>query len=170
MNIALYGLVDATHAESVAVAVCNVLGYGSNNNAHVLILETAAQETQLGHYLDHTWRSAGMGLTQVDFSTFNWLQNEKFERYQAKVKHAFGVDLMQVQWEELDQSPLLAFIVCRIRYLVVPNPIPTSVNWRARYWKQHYNTQAGKGKPDEYIENAKRYAHYIPQSEQLCTG
>lgn len=169
-NIVLYGLVDASHAEAIAISVCDVLGYGANGCAHLLLLETAAQETHLGHYRDSTQRSAGMGLTQVDFDTFHWLQNAKFKNYREKIQNAFGFDLMQIQWEELDQSPLLAFIVCRIRYLVVTNPIPISLVWRSRYWKQHYNSQAGKGKPSEYIHNAKRFAHFIPQSEQLCTG
>lgn len=157
-----YGLVDAHYAPVIARSVCDVLGYGSNNNAHVLLCETAAQETRMGFYTDPTPHSAGTGLLQIDEPTFNWLKVSKFERYKDRIKAAFGVDIMVVQYIELKFSPLLSFIVARIRYLIVPDAIPTSVEWRAHYWKEHYNTHAGKGHPSEYIENAVRFAHYIP--------
>jgi hypothetical protein len=45
-------------------------------------------------------------------------------------------------------------IMCRLRYYRVPEPLPEShdVQALADYWKIHFNTYKGKGKPEEFVE------------------
>ena len=50
-----------------------------------------------------------------------------------------------------------ATAVCRMIYYRVPSPIPTSLEGKAHYWKEHYNTHLGKGNVDEFIENVKDF-------------
>jgi len=45
-----------------------------------------------------------------------------------------------------------AIIMCRLKYRRVPTKIPKSVDGLADYWKDHYNTSLGKGKPSEFIK------------------
>jgi hypothetical protein len=50
-----------------------------------------------------------------------------------------------------------ATIMCRIHYFRKPGTIPSSVEGKAHYWKQHYNTVEGKGKPEEFVANYHRF-------------
>ena len=39
----------------------------------------------------------------------------------------------------------------------IPDPIPPKVEDRAKYWKTHYNTVAGKGTPEKYLERLRQF-------------
>lgn len=41
---------------------------------------------------------------------------------------------------------------CRIKYRRDKDPIPTTKQERARYWKKIYNTEGGKGTPMHYLK------------------
>ncbi|TQV85269.1 hypothetical protein FKG94_03175 [Exilibacterium tricleocarpae] len=149
-----YGLAKRVHAVEIAKAVCNVLGNGANRNADRLLLETAAQETRLGTYRDLTPYAAGTGLCQVDQIGFDDVLTRTRDVHRYKTIEYFGIDLSLVHYRELELSPLLSFVVCRLFYLLIPDPIPQSLAERAGYWKRHYNTVAGKGSVGEYMRNA----------------
>lgn len=153
-----YGLVNKIDAISYARAACNVLGGGKNPESTVaLLVETAAAETLLGDYKDPTPTSAGTGLTQVDQGTFEWLRDKyKGTALASRLLKEFGIDLSRTVYQELRTSPLMAMVFCRLRYMAVPTVIPATREGRASYWKQYYNTVAGKGTPAEYIEKCQR--------------
>ncbi|MDR9502667.1 MAG: hypothetical protein RI601_12795, partial [Desulfurivibrionaceae bacterium] len=46
-------------------------------------------------------------------------------------------------------------IMARLQYLRVPDALPDhfDIAGLAAYWKQHYNTPAGRGTVDEFIKN-----------------
>jgi len=46
-----------------------------------------------------------------------------------------------------------ACLFARLHYLWAPTRIPESVSAQAMYWKQHYNTAAGKGTPEQWIDS-----------------
>ncbi|WP_286992578.1 hypothetical protein [Shewanella sp.] len=145
-----YGLVNKQQVMVFAQAVCGVLGGG--DKAVDLLIETAAAETLLGSYRDLTTYAAGTGVTQVDEGTFDWLKSKyKKHRLADALYQAFGIYLGKVSYVELETSPLLSFIFCRLRYFAVKSPIPETREGRALYWKRHYNTSAGKGTPEEYL-------------------
>lgn len=152
-----YGLINKQDAVSYATAICDVIGHGKNNAAVKLCVETAAAETLLGDFKDPTPTSAGTGVTQVDFGTFEWLR-EKYRnsRYAPLLLSKFGIDLSRTVYQELRTSPLMAMLFCRLRYLTVSESIPDTREGRAEYWKKHYNTVAGKGTPADYIEKCRR--------------
>lgn len=150
-----YGLVSKSQALEYARAVCSVVG--GNPNAANMMIETAAAETLLGEYRDPTPYAAGTGLTQVDKGTFDWLKGRyKGHSIATQIHNAFGISLSRVSYSDLETSPLLAFIFCRLRYYTVPAAIPPSREGRAEYWKRHYNTSAGKGTPGEYLERCEQ--------------
>lgn len=153
-----YGLTNKTQIIEMATAVCNVLGNGSGGFAVDLLLETCAAETLLGTARDNTLYGAGAGVAQVDEGTYMWLQ-DKFAREDRKelelLKKHFNIDLSKVSYCELDLSPLLSLIFCRLRYRVVAEPIPHTLEERAKYWKIEYNSTAGKGTPEEYVSRCR---------------
>jgi len=152
-----YGLVRSSHAADIARAVCDVLGRGASNMGCRLLLETSAQETHLGQYRDPTTYRAGTGLCQIDLISFEDIKARTRAKHKKAILDAFGIHLDKVEYRELELSPLLSFIFCRLHYKLLPDPIPVDLKGRAGYWKRFYNTSAGKGSAEEYIENAHRY-------------
>jgi len=152
-----YGLVHSSQAREFAVAVCDVLGHGGNAVAVRLLLETAAQETHVGQFRDPSPDGAGRGLCQVDAIAFVDVIQRTPEKDFALIKAAFGIDMRQVDHDDLDFSPLLSFIVCRLFYKRIPEAIPAAIDARGAYWKKYYNTYLGKGSVGEYVDNALRF-------------
>lgn len=152
-----YGLASSDQMRDYARVVCDVLGHGSKNNAMKMLVETAAQETHCGRYRDSTPNGAGRGLFQCDKIAFDDIKARVRHVDVYKINSEFGIDIRNIDHEQLDYSPLLAAIFCRLFYKFIPQTFPVTLEGRADYWKRFYNTELGKGTVDEYIENARRY-------------
>ncbi|EPZ5422315.1 hypothetical protein ACXOL9_004754 [Vibrio parahaemolyticus] len=50
-------------------------------------------------------------------------------------------------------------IMCRIHYLRVPDALPPAgdIDAMAAYWKEHYNTEKGKGKVEDFVAKFPRH-------------
>lgn len=68
---------------------------------------------------------------------------------------------------QTEQGDLLSCILARIHYLRVPAPIPDNVVDQARYWKTHYNTSAGKGKPSQYLRSWEQHCAQIVARKEV---
>lgn len=145
-----YGLISKKHLEDMSVSVCDCLGYGSNNVAHKLLIETAGAETNHGTIKDPT-TYAGMGLTQFDKIPFYDVKNRARHSDKQKIADDFDIVLDLVEWEHLRYNPLLCLIFTRLKYKKIPELIPDTLQGRAEYWKKYYNTEAGKGTIKHYI-------------------
>lgn len=153
----MYGLTRPGQVVWLATDVCDVLGYGSTGTALELLIETAAQETWIGTVPDKTPYGAGTGLCQFDHIGFVDVVKRCRSRWKRKIKDAFNVDIDKVSYVELEHSPFLSLLFCRLKYLLVREAIPSTVEGRAHYWKKYYNSRLGKGKPEEYVRNAARF-------------
>jgi len=153
-----YGLSSHAQAFDLAHAVCDVLGYGSNGNAHLFTLEIAATETNLGLYRDPT-DLAGMGLHQFDKKPFEYIQQTARKKHKKLILKHFGIEVDRVQWFELQHNPLLSFIWCRLFWLKREELIPTTLHERAALWKLLYNSSKGKGHVDHYIKKSQEYVN-----------
>lgn len=159
-----YGLTDLSQLVEMSHRVCEVLGHGSNNAAVDLLLETACAETLMGTLRDRTDYRAGGGVTQIDPIGLRDVQKRTPGRIMQLVRNEFDINLSAVEHRELEHSPLLSLIVCRLHYRLKPEQIPADRLGRAAYWKRHYNTSAGKGSPEEYLD---RWAsHGAPEMER----
>ena len=156
-----YGLKSKIQALSLAHQVCNVLGHGSHGYATNLLLETAAAETCLGLYQDPTPGGAGMGLCQHDLIAFQDIIQRTPMRIVKTIHMEFGYDIRKLVHTNLADDPLLSFIFCRLHYRLRPEPIPSSLRGRAEYWKQFYNSMAGKGTVSHYMDNANAYLYSL---------
>lgn len=146
-----YGLVSINHLSDIAESICECLGYGSNKTAPALLIETAGAETHFGTYKDTTL-FAGMGITQFDALPFQDVKDRVSLKDKKKIKDHFDIDIDLVEWEHLRYNPLLCFIFTRLKYKKIPDAIPDTLEDRARYWKKWYNSYAGKGTIEHYLE------------------
>lgn len=156
-----FGLTRPEQSLQIANDICDVLGHGKNGKAVNLLIETACQETWLGQYKDRHWHKLGVGLNQFDQIGFDDVPARTPVSKINLIVQEFGVDIREVQLRDLAFSPFLSLLFCRLKYMLVPAPIPDTVEGRARYWKEHYNTAAGKGEPQEYINNYLRHGRKL---------
>lgn len=151
-----YGLTADTDLREMVEQVCKCLGTGVNGVAVELLLETAGAETLRGELEDPT-KYAGMGLTQFDKMPFQDVKDRCRFEDKVRINDYFGIDIELVEWEHLRYSPLLALIFTRLKYKKIPAFIPNTFKGRAEYWKEHYNTEAGKGTIEHYMYNNMKY-------------
>jgi len=148
---AYYGLVDPRLASIYAKDVAETFG-GDVENVKYMLYETACAETGLGMVKDPTHRSAGRGLTQFDQIPFFDIINRTSKKDKVLVKEKYDIDLDKIESvDEINNSPVLAFIMTRLFYKKRREPIPDNIIDRAHYWKKWYNTEAGKGSADHYL-------------------
>lgn len=151
-----YGLVSPSQLREYVEAVCDLLGHGSGVAVDML-METAAAETQTGLFRDPTPDGAGRGVFQCDLIAFQDVQARAPSSDIEKVVAEFGIDVRAAEHRDLDISPLLATVVCRLFYKRIPEPFPCSIEGRADYWKRYYNTHLGKGTAGGFIHKVARY-------------
>jgi hypothetical protein len=155
-----YGLVSQAQVKHFAQAVCDVLGRGEQNAAVYLLCETAAVETQYGTYADPTPNGAGRGLLQCDEIGFKDVIARASKADAELLRKTFDVRLENIEWDDLNFSPLLAMVVGRLHYKLRSGAIPQTLKGRAEYWKQHYNSVKGKGTVADYIVRANAFRNY----------
>lgn len=163
-----YGLESIQHAYELSHKVCQVIGYGKYQVAPALLLETACAETQLGQYADR-YAPEGFGLHQFDTIGLVDVQQRTRRKDRFTIQNSLGVDILQVTPESISRDPLESFIFCRLKYKFRPEEIPDDIVSRAVYWKRFYNTHAGKGTVEHYLDSAERilYPHHNNQEQEV---
>jgi len=138
--------------------------------AEDLMLGTIAQESLLGHYLVQNQASeeiGAVGICQIEPSTaadtiYRYIDSR--DDIEERFESAFQlVNTEDLDWSEVDLDVIrdklitdlrFSVAVMRIKYWMIPKPLPAhgDVKGYAQYWKDHYNTDGGKGTPEEFIE------------------
>jgi hypothetical protein len=121
------------------------LPFGFSSDAAIeLLLGTCAVESAFGTYLKQI-RGPAFGVFQMEPPTFYWLA----EKFGFHDRSHF----------ELEWNLRLAILAARYRYWAVPEPLPPAddLDALAAYWKQHYNTPAGAGRPEDFIRKYRKY-------------
>ena len=153
-----YGVLKIEDIFGGVEGICEILDGGSF--AVPLILGTIAQETHMGTYRDRTEFNAGSGLCQIDEIGFRDIKERTKNRYKDKIYLKLGISIDKVTYEMLEYNYILSIIFCRLFYKMIPEKIPEDLKGQAHYWKKYYNTWAGKGTPEEYVEN---YNNWVKQ-------
>lgn len=122
-----------------------------SSQAEALILETIAVESAMGSFLKQVGSGPALGISQVEPKTFAWLLKALSLRRNPKLWLQFKLMFGLPKPEQLVWDLRLAVAMCRLRYMMDSQPIPTSRVARARYWKRVYNTEAGAGTPEKYL-------------------
>lgn len=115
-----------------------------------LLLGTAAKESDFGTFLRQLGSGPARGAFQVEPGTFGWLRDDYGARYR---------DLIGRTFDELEWDLDLGIVVARLRYRVVPEPLPgpDDIDAMAAYWKQYYNTHKGKGTVEQFVQKYHQY-------------
>jgi hypothetical protein len=124
-----YGVVHISHIQDTARYICSL--FGNKEAAEKLLLETACAETGLGFITDKSL-GAGMGICQFDKMPFYDVK-ERSLKYKKQINDLIGVDISLVEWEHLRYNLLLSFLFCRLKYLLIPESIPSTIEGRAEY-------------------------------------
>ena len=117
-----------------------------------LLLGTAAQESAFGTYLRQV-KGPALGIFQMEPATFDWMKSKYAEKYDFQNRYP----------DDMVWDLRLAILLCRLRYLVVSEPLPPAgdIDALAKYWKKHYNTEKGKGTEAQFIANYRKYVQGI---------
>ena len=158
----MYGVNSKDEVLEITKRVVSVFGGG--DKAVRLLLETACVETHLGTYPDRHPEKLGVGLTQFDQIALDDLQQRVRSRHRRLLKQEFGYSLNDIKLADLAYDATLAMALTRLKYLLVPEAIPTTILGRAEYWKKYWNTSAGKGEVVDYLNDI---THHMP-NEFVC--
>jgi len=139
----------------------DALGNGGRA-AEQLVLGTAIQESLLIHR-QQLGDGPALGLFQMEPATHDdcWNNFLKFRTELAdkvKLTLEFGQQPMPAAMKVND---LYAAAMCRVKYVRAPAALPgqDDITAMANYWKQHYNTPLGAGKPEEFLSKWPQYVN-----------
>ena len=101
------------------------------------------------------------GVAQVDEVAFNAVKNKllnpksSLSKYIDPFEKATGIDLTTVNYEDLTNDTLSIAFGRMYLMQLTEDPIPSSKEDQAKYWKTYYNTKAGKGTVKEFLNTNK---------------
>ena len=72
----------------------------------------------------------------------------------TKIKDKFGIEWSKVEWKDLTK-PLYSALAARLFMSNKPSAIPDDIEGQAKYWKDNYNTDAGKGTWEKFKEDVE---------------
>lgn len=144
--------------EEIESGIQSVAGFLGENHELVstFLREIAAVESNLG--LDpNTWGEGKHGgAFQIDPVGFKATQDTKshpdLAEKHRKVKEKYGIDWMSMTREQAAADPIYSAIAARLYLSTFSDKIPKTKKARARWWKENYNTTAGKGSVERYLE------------------
>lgn len=139
----IFPILGDSQIKNDILRVCEVFGYGANNNAHILIAETIQIESDFGTAIDYS-KEYGEGLSQFDKGTFKDTIDRTSKSNKDKTLKHFGIDLNKVKYEHLRSNPLLSIILTRLKYIFIPEAIPLNKIDRYYYYKKYWNSYEGK--------------------------
>ena len=122
-------------------------------------------------YYGGIWQVDEVGFRDTQDASSHPALTAKFQ----KIQEFFGIDWSQFQWEDL-RKPLYSGLAARLRLSNVFAPIPMASDIRAQgqYWKTYYNTPAGAGTVDKFVEDVEalleKESKYGVLSPTLATG
>jgi hypothetical protein len=125
-----------------------------------LLMMTAAQESLLGTYLKQI-KGPAVSVFQIEKRTLGdlleWIASTSLALSAVVGAFSFsGTDLLVE--EEIVGNLCLAIVMARIYYMRVKEPLPTSVNDMAKYYKKYYNTHLGAATVEGTLNNYKKLA------------
>ena len=149
-------LLNQTNASGSAVvlqAIITLQRSGVFGNDNGMLRRIAYAETRDGTRAVDARASNAGGIWAVSESKFLQTQdieaNVRLPMKLQQIEDAFGIDWLQVEWEDL-RIPLYSVIAARLVLYVAPRAIPSAndLQAQARFWVENYNPA---GDEDEFI-------------------
>jgi len=138
---------------------------GDDANAITFMQKVVNQESNFGKNPNTYNMSADgegrFGVAQVDRVAFNQVQkklqdpNSSIFKFLKPFEDKTGIDLRTLSYSDLKEDVFsIAFGRLYLQQLT-DEPIPTTLEEQAAYWKKYYNTSAGRGTPEDFIATNK---------------
>lgn len=138
---------------------CEIVSPRTVPVAMALLAETCAAETAMCSFMDG-YAPEGKGAFQFDSVGFEDVKdrfNVRNPQIVNELYHKLGINWANLSFDMLEYAPLLGAVLCRAKYYLVPESIPETREGRAKYWKKYYNSSAGAGTVEHYLEMSRRY-------------
>lgn len=153
-------IVDDLEAEEAPVAPTSVddviASVESVFPSNGFLSEIATVESRKGEDPNTYREGYHGGVMQVDKIGFEDTQDTKSHPALVNkfkmIKDEFGIDWPKASWQDL-RDPLHSTIAARLLLSNKKAAIPDTVEGRAEYWKEKYNTVAGKGTTAKYLKS-----------------
>ena len=145
-----YGIYGIDDLKEIAKETAEKYSYGANkDNLYKMLLETAIVETNAGRAAMDTNRDYGRSIMQLDKVGYD----EALRIRQKKGDKNFEYEVYKgYMSDELQKNPRFAMYLARMFYLGKSEPIPSTLENRALYWKRYYNTLLGAGSVEKYLD------------------
>lgn len=127
-------------------------------SAEILLLGTAATESRFGSDLKQIGGPA-LGIYQIEPATLESIK-EDYLSYRPMTRQAAEQFASPEPWRrQLITSLTFASVIARLVYWRRPEAMPhhDDLQGLANYYKQHFNTPAGKGSPEKFIADYQKY-------------
>jgi hypothetical protein len=146
---------ETTTREKTETAINSVEGVFPG--AKTLLTETAIIESKMGEDV-----RAGNNVFQLTETGIDAVKDLKshpnLKSYHTKIKEEFDLDIMNMSYDDFKTNPLAGALAARMLYGNVPTEIPSSIEGRAKYWKDNYNSSADvHGTTNAYIEQVGQF-------------
>ena len=161
------GMISLSQIKSLVTEVCTDMGEKfASKDAVNLIIATGIVESRY-EYIRQMGDGPARSFWQVEAATAvdnlaHYLKHRPdlmkkcAEASMVDIKHWQNFD--EKLWEKILEKNIAAGIVhARLKYWRVPKRMPSSHEGQADYWKKYYNTEGGKGDPEEFVEACKKY-------------
>lgn len=122
-------------------------------NAERLLLGTAITESGLRHLKQIN--GPAMGFYQIEPGTANdiW-ENHILYRDDLADRVRWACGELPDRASQLATNLVYATMIARLKYWMAPEPMPSTLDGFAQYWKRYYNTYDGKGRVEDFVSKA----------------
>lgn len=156
-------MISLTDYKNLITHTLMALGHPySTTDAVSLVLRTCVYESDLYH-LKQVGGGPARGFPQIELSTARdtlgrYLGLERKAELRGKVHALLGFDPVNLTEDEymldlqLQGNMILGIVCCRLKYGVIPEPLPSKDDRAAqgRYYRKYYNTDKGKGSAEGF--------------------
>lgn len=129
-----------------------------SQEAEDLLVGTAIHESAGMKRITQYGGGPALSYFQMEPDTLNDLYDNylKFHLDKKKLLDELKIPRMNLEENLLTNLPF-AIMAARLQYYRRPEPIPTTIEGQATYWKTFWNTHLGAGTTEQYIEHAKDF-------------
>ncbi len=132
-----------------------------SDSAQQLMLGTFAVESDFGTHLHQLNGGPALGIGQMEPRTFHSLIDNYLHYRNALFDKIMYICRFDHKPNSIDLVTNTSFAICmtRIKYWKIKEQLPEShdVQGLASYWKRYYNTPAGLGTEEKFIEKYYKY-------------
>ena len=132
-------------------------GMTCSDNVVNMIIETACVESNCGEYIKQL-KGPACSIFQIEPNTAKDIIQNYIVKNKPRLQNFNRLYNANLTLEQnLCTNLMFAIFMCRCFYLRIKEPIPSTVELRAKYWKKYYNTNLGKGTVEKYINAVDKY-------------